>query len=120
MPDPIHSRLGVHLVIPADALLSSLRHMYSVAGIGLLHGDITRTAAWLPSYHTILTPSGGSRAGQPAGAREPDADQEDARDVMAVYPPRSPLRTGTVDDEPMGLEARYTYYIHSVSVSAEL
>ena len=97
MPDPIHSRLGVHLVITADALLSSLRHMYSVAGIGLLHGDITRTAAWLPSYHTILTPSGGSRAGQPVGAREPDADQEDARNVMAVYPLRSPLRTGTVE-----------------------
>ena len=27
MPDPIHSRLGVHLVITPDALLSSLRHM---------------------------------------------------------------------------------------------
>ena len=89
-PTRYYSRLGIHLVITADALLSSLRHMYSVAGIGLLHGDIARRAAWLPSYHTIITPSGGSRAGQPVGAREPDADQEDARDVMAVYHPCSP------------------------------
>ena len=89
-PTRYYSRLSVYLVITADALLSSLRHVYSVSGIGLLHGDIARRAAWLPSYHTIITPSGGSRAGQPVGAREPDADQEDARDVMAVYHPCSP------------------------------
>ena len=55
-PTRYYSRLGVCLVITADALLSSLRHMYSVSGIGLLHGDTTRRAAWLPSYHTIITP----------------------------------------------------------------
>ena len=64
------------------------------------------------SYHTLRRLSSGSTSWS---ARTRCRSGRCARRDGCLSP-RSPLRTGTVDDEPMGLEARCTYYIHSVSV----